>query len=173
MLSNYQFLDKILISFKEFIKCGSSCSTAKLKPLHGAIAQDIAERLGDEYKVWSQGYDEDKEIKIKGRYIDKNVDITIVNKQENLSQGLLSNLLCKTILKTQIIILRICLVRRQILELLIVLIFKYLLFWTNFRITRIMEQLKSGKSLRGTIYINIVNLQRIMLNILCIRLTRP
>lgn len=81
MLSNYQFLEKIQISFKEFIKCKTSRSTAKLKPLHGAIAQDIAKRLGDEYKIWSQGYDEDKEIKINGRYIDKNVDITIVNKQ--------------------------------------------------------------------------------------------
>ena len=81
MLSNYQFLEKIQTSFKEFIKCKTSRSTAKLKPLHGAIAQDIAKRLGDEYKIWSQGYDEDKEIKINGRYIDKNVDITIVNKQ--------------------------------------------------------------------------------------------
>lgn len=81
MLSNYQFLEKIQTSFKEFIKCKTSRSTAKLKPLHGAIAQDIAKRLGDEYKIWSQGYGEDKEIKINGRYIDKNVDITIVNKQ--------------------------------------------------------------------------------------------
>lgn len=81
MLSNYQFLEKIQTSFKEFIKCKTSRSTAKLKPLHGAIAQDIAKRLGDEYKIWSQGYAEGKEKKINGRYIDKNVDITIVNKQ--------------------------------------------------------------------------------------------
>ena len=81
MLSNYQFLEKIQTSFKEFIKCKTSRSTAKLKPLHGAIAQDIAKRLGDEYKIWSQAYAEGKEKKINGRYIDKNVDITIVNKQ--------------------------------------------------------------------------------------------
>ena len=81
MLSNDQFLEKIQTSFKEFIKYKTSRSTAKLKPLHGAIAQDIAERLGNEYKIWSQGYAEDKELKINGRYIDKNVDITIVNKQ--------------------------------------------------------------------------------------------
>lgn len=81
MLSNYQFLEKIQTSFKEFIKCKTSRSTAKLKPLHGAIAQDIAKRLGDEYKIWSQGYAEGKEKKINGRYIDKNVDITIVNIQ--------------------------------------------------------------------------------------------
>lgn len=77
MQSNQQFLDKILISFKEFINIGTSRSTAKLKPLHGAIAADIAEILGDDYKVWSQGYADDKEKKINGRYIDKWVDITI------------------------------------------------------------------------------------------------
>lgn len=77
MLSNQQFLDKVLNSFKEFINCGTSRSTAKLKPLHGAIAADIAERLGSDYKVWSQGYAEGEERKIEGRYIDKKVDITI------------------------------------------------------------------------------------------------
>ena len=77
MLSNQLFLDKVLTSFKEFISCGTSRSTAKLKPLHGAIATDIAEQLGDKYKVWSQGYGKGKEKKINGRYIDKMVDITI------------------------------------------------------------------------------------------------
>lgn len=77
MLSNQEFLDKVLTSFKEFISIGTSRSTAKLKPLHGAIAADIAERLGDGYKVYSQGFAKGKEKQIKGRYIDKWVDITI------------------------------------------------------------------------------------------------
>lgn len=77
MLSNQEFLDKVLTSFKEFISIGTSRSTAKLKPLHGAIAADIAERLGNGYKVYSQGFAKDKEKQIKGRYIDKWVDITI------------------------------------------------------------------------------------------------
>ncbi len=77
MLSNKQFLEKILISFKEFISSGTSRSTAKLKPLHGAIAADISERLGNDYKVYSQGFGDGKEKKIDGRYIDKMVDITI------------------------------------------------------------------------------------------------
>lgn len=77
MLSNKQFLDKVLTSFKEFINSGTSRSTAKLKPLHGAIAADIAERLGNGYKIYSQGFGEDREKKIDGRYIDKMVDITI------------------------------------------------------------------------------------------------
>ena len=77
MLSNQQFLDIILNSFKEFIKSGTSRSTAKLKPLHGAIAADLAEQLGSSYKVWSQGFGKGKERQISGRYINKWVDITI------------------------------------------------------------------------------------------------
>ena len=83
MLSNQQFLDKVLTSFKEFISSGTSHSTAKLKPLHGAIATDIAERLGKNYKVWSQGYAKGKEKQINGRYIDKWVDITIEDTNTN------------------------------------------------------------------------------------------
>lgn len=81
MLSNNQFLDKILTSFKEFISSGTSRSTAKLKPLHGAIAADIADRLGNGFKVYSQGFGDGKEKKIDGRYIDKMVDITIEDVQ--------------------------------------------------------------------------------------------
>ena len=77
MLSNQLFLDKVLNSFKEFINSGTSRSPAKLKPLHGAIASDIASKLGATYQVWSQGYKGGKEKKINGRYIDKMVDITI------------------------------------------------------------------------------------------------
>ena len=77
MLTNQDFLDKILDSFKVFITVGTSRSTAKLKPLHGAIAADIAERLGNGYYVKSQGYDDGKEAKMEGRYVDKKVDITI------------------------------------------------------------------------------------------------
>lgn len=56
---------------------GTSRSTDKLKPLHGAIAKDIAHRLGRDYEVWAQGYLHDKEADIAGRYINKKVDITI------------------------------------------------------------------------------------------------
>lgn len=72
-----EFLRVISNSFEEFVKSGTSRSTRKLKPLHGAIAEDIATRLGDDYTVISQGYGDDCEADIQGRYIDKMVDITI------------------------------------------------------------------------------------------------
>lgn len=80
MMTNQIFLTKILDSFKSFISIGTSRSTAKLKPLHGAIAEDIASRLGRDFKVYSQGYGDDREASIQGRYVDKMVDITICDR---------------------------------------------------------------------------------------------
>ena len=84
MLTNASFLEKILDSFKSFVSIGTSRSTAKLKPLHGAIALDLAERLGEEYVIKSQGYGDDRETSISGRYVNKMVDITILDKNRNL-----------------------------------------------------------------------------------------
>ena len=65
MLTNQLFLGSILNSFKSFIQIGTSRSTAKLKPLHGAIAEDLAQRLGDAYIIKSQGYGDDSEAVIR------------------------------------------------------------------------------------------------------------
>jgi len=72
-------------SFKDFIDSGTSRSTAKLKPLHGAIAMDIANRLDSEYKIFSLGYEDGAEASIKGRYINKKVDITITKKNKTVA----------------------------------------------------------------------------------------
>ncbi|MCH5178793.1 MAG: hypothetical protein J1F13_03835 [Prevotellaceae bacterium] len=72
------FIEAITLSFRYFIESGSSRSTAKLKPLHGTIAHDLASRLGSDYLIKAQGYDDDKEAEIMGRYINKKVDITIM-----------------------------------------------------------------------------------------------
>lgn len=81
------FLNAISKSFEEFIKSGSSRSTAKLKPLHGAIANDIATLLGSNYSVYSQGYGKDKEEQMKGRYMEKKVDI-VIKRGENIMAGI-------------------------------------------------------------------------------------
>ena len=77
MHTNTEFLHIISESFHDFLKSGTSRSTAKLKKLHGAIAKDLHERLGNEYQVWSQGYLYEKENFIMGRYLNKRVDITV------------------------------------------------------------------------------------------------
>lgn len=84
-LTNKTFLNVISDSFSAFIESGTSRSTAKLKPLHGAIAQDIANRLGRDYSVVAQGYKEDKEGEIQGRYFKKKVDITIKRGKEEIA----------------------------------------------------------------------------------------
>ena len=76
-MTNTDFMLAIERSFRAFIQSGTSRSTQKLLPLHGAIAKDMHERLGASYGILSQGFKEGKEGKIAGRYIDKKVDITI------------------------------------------------------------------------------------------------
>lgn len=76
-MNNTDFMLAIERSFSAFIESGTSRSTKKLLPLHGAIARDMHERLGTSYEILSQGFADNKEGKIAGRYIDKKVDITI------------------------------------------------------------------------------------------------
>lgn len=77
MLTNEEFLEVIRESFKTYLMVDTSRSTAKLKTLHGHIARDLKELFGTEYEIKSQGYDDDKEGSIEGRYYPKNVDITV------------------------------------------------------------------------------------------------
>lgn len=75
---NQAFLDAITASFRTFLDKGTSRSTDKLIPLHGFIAHNIHERLGGEYSIASKGYGDNREAAIQGRYVAKNVDITIM-----------------------------------------------------------------------------------------------
>lgn len=76
-MDNQLFLTEIGASFKKFLETGSR-SNEKLKILHGAIAEDLRQRLGIGYTVCSLGIGTGKEATMKGRYIDKVVDITIM-----------------------------------------------------------------------------------------------
>lgn len=60
-------------------------SNEKLKILHGYIAKDLNSKLGDEYTIKSLGYASGKENKIQGRYLDKNVDITIIHNNKTIA----------------------------------------------------------------------------------------
>lgn len=78
MMTNDDFLRVIKESFAKYLAVGTSRSTAKLKTLHGHIASDLEELLGTGFSIQSQGYGNDKEGSIGGRYYPKNVDITIL-----------------------------------------------------------------------------------------------
>ncbi|MDR0906418.1 MAG: SAM-dependent methyltransferase [Oscillospiraceae bacterium] len=78
-MDNTRFLEVLKKSFLKYLNT-SARSNEKLKILHGAIAENIASRLnadGGNYTIASLDYGEGKEGTIKGRYIDKKVDITI------------------------------------------------------------------------------------------------
>jgi hypothetical protein len=77
MLNNQQFIEIIRQSFYTYLSVDTSRSTAKLKTLHGHIARDLEELFGEGYTIQSQGYMNDKEGVIDGRYYPKNVDITV------------------------------------------------------------------------------------------------
>ena len=83
-MDNQEFLRVVGNSFKKFLETGSR-SNEKLKILHGAIAQDLKERLGDSYSIQSLGIGNGKEMKIDGRYIDKAVDITILKQKKPIA----------------------------------------------------------------------------------------
>ncbi len=84
-LTNAGFLHAVSDSFNAFLTKGTSRSTDKLKPLHGAIAKDIANRLGADYEICSQGYRNGREASIIGRYTAKRVDITIKHNKESIA----------------------------------------------------------------------------------------
>lgn len=76
-MNNNEFLAKVTEAFKKFLTT-SSRSNEKLKILHGAIANDLSERLGNDFQIQSYNIGGGKEGNIQGRYINKNVDIVIL-----------------------------------------------------------------------------------------------
>ncbi len=80
-MNNIEFLEKVREAFYKYLDTGSR-SNEKLKILHGAIAYDIQEKLGKNYKINSLGFENDKEIEMPGRYMDKKVDIGIKKNDE-------------------------------------------------------------------------------------------
>ncbi len=78
MMTNEKFLEAIKKSFAAYLSVGTSRSTSKLKSLHGQIATDLGNLLGNDFSIKSQGYENDKEYIIDGRYYPKKVDITVL-----------------------------------------------------------------------------------------------
>lgn len=82
--SNEEFAQIIAESFQAFLSTNSR-SNKKLKPLHSAIAKDLALMLGEDYQIFSQGFNSGKEAKIDGRYHSKAVDITIQHNNKTVA----------------------------------------------------------------------------------------
>lgn len=83
-MNNQQFLKLLAKSFYRYIQTDPR-SNAKLKILHGEIAKDINKKLGSNFSIKSLGFENGKEGKLIGRYVDKNVDLLISNKKENFA----------------------------------------------------------------------------------------
>ncbi len=85
-MNNHQFLQSIKKSFIKFLETHPN-SNKKLIILHGAIASDIENRLGQEYEIRSLGIGNGKEGKTAGRYMKKTVDI-LISKNANDIAGI-------------------------------------------------------------------------------------
>lgn len=75
-MKDEEFLEQIKKAFYTYLETGSR-SNEKLKVLHGAIAKDIQNKLGEWYKIHSLNFECGKEKEMNGRYTDKRVDIGI------------------------------------------------------------------------------------------------
>ncbi len=71
-------------SFITFLKTHPR-SNKKLIVLHGAIANDIKNRLGQEYNVRSLGVGDNKEGKMGGRYMEKTTDVLISKNEDDIA----------------------------------------------------------------------------------------
>jgi len=78
-MNNREFLNSIKQMYEKYLDTHRR-SSEKLKPFHGMIAEDLQNRLGENYKVFSLGYEAGKEKTIEGKYMDKKVDISIFKK---------------------------------------------------------------------------------------------
>lgn len=88
-MTNEQLLYILGQSYGKYLESGNR-SNAKLKPLHGAIANDIRTKLNssnnnDEYFVQSITPSNAKEMYAKGRYIEKRCDIGISKNNETIA----------------------------------------------------------------------------------------
>lgn len=83
-MNNKQFLQIIKKSFTKFLETHSR-SNKKLIVLHGAIANDIKNRLGQGYEVKSLGIGDCKEGKLAGRYMEKTTDVLISKNKDDVA----------------------------------------------------------------------------------------
>lgn len=65
-MSDKNFLETLKISFLQYLKTDAR-SNEKLKILHAQISKDLQKNLGKSYKIFSLGYEENKEAEIFGR----------------------------------------------------------------------------------------------------------
>lgn len=89
-MNNRAFLKTLTESFRKYLTTSSS-SNEKLKIIHGAVASHLEQCLNDEkdeFIVRSLGFMDGKECRIAGRYIDKAVDIAVLDKNEQPVSGM-------------------------------------------------------------------------------------
>lgn len=85
-ISNEILNQKIQETFLAYSKpaYNGTRSSKKLVPFHSYIAESIDTITNNQYTIHSLGYKDSKEKAVKGKYYDKNIDITISNNDVDL-----------------------------------------------------------------------------------------
>lgn len=81
---NDKFLKTLTESFQLYLKT-SARSNEKLKVLHSKIAQDLQNKLGNEFCVYAYNIGDGKEKTLEGYYYDKKVDIAIFENDKQIA----------------------------------------------------------------------------------------
>lgn len=74
MYNHEKFINSIQESFNNYLSYGKR-SNKRILPIHNYIAETVEQIFGNEYEVFCSG--KNKEIKVKGKYYNKNIDITV------------------------------------------------------------------------------------------------
>lgn len=84
---NQPFLKCLEKSFLKYLEKGTKGvrGTSKLKILHSHIANDLQNALSSKYKIYSLDEKHGKEKIIKGRYINKKVDIVVLKRAKTVA----------------------------------------------------------------------------------------
>jgi len=82
-MNNNGFLSVLKTAYRDYLNSHRR-SNAKLKTLHGKIAEDLQTRLGTDYNVMALGFGDEREASISGRYMDKRVDISVFRDGQEL-----------------------------------------------------------------------------------------
>ncbi len=65
-------------SFAAYNKKGGARSTKKLVPIHKFLSQVVFDEIGDDFLIKSLGIGNGKEVKINGKYYEKDLDVAII-----------------------------------------------------------------------------------------------
>ncbi len=80
MYNKKNLLKSLSVSYQKYLEYGSR-STEKLKPIHKYVADTLKKICGETFQLHYMD-NNNKEMKVSGKYYDKNIDITVTKNEK-------------------------------------------------------------------------------------------